>query len=257
MRLGERRIGAAHLFWTDRHGGVSAGRYASLNLADHVGDSPSAVAENRRRACVAVADRFAGGASGTMSHDALEIVWLQQEHGSRVHVVAAPGRVRSDARPPVADAAVTALPGVALAVLSADCVPIAFACEGAVGVAHAGWKGMIRGVVEAAVAEMRTIGAGRVNALVGPCIHAERYEFGPPDLRRIADQLGPGVIARTGRGTPALDLPAAARVVLERAGVAAGDIEIVGECTAASADYFSHRRDGETGRQAMIAVLGR
>lgn len=248
------------MFWTDRHGGVSAGRYASLNLGDHVGDLASAVAENRRRVSLAVAARIAAPdamQSDAMQSDAMKIVWLQQEHGMHVHNVASPGRDRPDVRPPVADAAVTALSGVAVAVLSADCVPIALACDGATGVAHAGWKGMIEGVVEEAVAELRRVGTGRVKALIGPCIHPARYEFGSSDLERLAARLGRRVIARTDRGAPALDLPVAARVVLERSGVAEGDIESVGQCTAASAGYFSHRRDGVTGRQAMIAVLGR
>ena len=230
------------MFWTDRHGGVSSGRYASLNLGDHVGDLASAVAENRRRVCLAVGAR---------------IVWLRQVHGARVHNVSSGARDESEAGPPVADAAVTAASGIGVAVLSADCVPIALACEGAVGVVHAGWNGLIEGVIENAVAEMRRTGSGSVMALIGPCIHPARYEFGSSELERVAALLGPRVIAHTDRGAPALDLPVAARMVLERSGVAERDIASVGECTAASACYFSHRRDGVTGRQAMIAVRAR
>lgn len=236
------------MFWTDRHGGASSGRYASLNLGDHVGDVASAVAENRRRLCLAIAER-------TVAPGAMKIVWLRQVHGAHVHNVTGPSSDVSVERPPMADAAVTALSGIGLAVLTADCVPIALACDDAVGVAHAGWKGLMGGVVGEAVAELRRVGSGTVKALIGPCIHPARYEFGSSELDRLAAHLGPRVIALTDRGTPALDLPVAARIVLERSGVAEVDIESVGECTAASARYFSHRRDGATGRQAMIAVL--
>jgi len=262
VRVGERRIGGAHVFWTDRHGGISSGRYAELNLADNVGDLAGAVAENRLRVARAVAARIAADRSAGAPTDrggdpgptTARIVWLRQVHGSRVHAVTALTCERAASVPPVADAAVTAETGIGLAVLAADCVPIALACEGAVGVVHAGWKGMIRGVVEAAVAEMRRTGGARVKAMIGPCIHAGRYEFGSSDLDRVADHLGPRVVALTDGGAPALDLPAAARVVLERSGVAGEDVESIGVCTAASADCFSHRRDGATGRHAMIAV---
>ncbi len=217
VHLAERRLGAAHVLWTDRRGGVSEGRYASLNLGDHVGDLPAAVAENRRRVACAVASRIAGlevaGPSGERGAPA-PIVWLHQVHGSRVHAVASSSGAGGDGPAPVADAAVTDLPGVGVAVLSADCVPVALSCEGAAGVAHAGWKGLTGGAVEEAVAEMRRIGGRRVRALIGPCVHPRRYAFGAADLERVADRLGARVVGRTDQGGAALDLPAAARVVL-------------------------------------------
>ncbi|MCZ7536426.1 MAG: polyphenol oxidase family protein [Acidimicrobiia bacterium] len=218
MRLGERALGAARVLWTDRHGGISAGRYSSLNLGDHVGDSPPSVAENRRRVERAVASRLILLEEGGPEERSTPrpIVWLRQMHGSSVHIVASGSHPGDDAPAPVADAAITDRSGVGVAVLTADCVPLAISCDGAAGVAHAGWKGLTGGVVEATVAELRRIGGGRVRALIGPCVHAGRYEFGAADLELVADRLGPEVIGRTDEGAPALDLPAAARVVLSR-----------------------------------------
>jgi YfiH family protein len=216
---------------------VSQGPYASANLADHVGDDPDAVAENRRRAAAAV---------GVAPPE--RWVTLAQVHGGTV--------VRCDAappRPPVADAAVTVVPDVPLVVVVADCAPIALVADDAVAAVHAGWPGLEQGVIEAAVDEMRRVSSGRIRAVLGPCIHPERYEFGADLLERLVARLGDDVVGRTTAGTLALDIPAAVRVALRRAGVE--DVDDVGVCTSASADHFSYRRDGPTGRQAMFVVM--
>ncbi|MGH9190359.1 MAG: polyphenol oxidase family protein [Acidimicrobiales bacterium] len=181
------------------------------------------------------------------SFDGLSCTWLRQVHGARVVRVSYPGQGAGEE----GDALVTAEDGCALAVLSADCAPVALASsEGVLGVAHAGWAGMLAGVIENAVAAMRELGATHVAALVGPCIGPECYEFGDDLLDQLAAQLGNGVRARTTSGRPALDLPAAAAAALTRAGV--DDVRSTGPCTACSPDHFSWRAGGEHQRQATV-----
>lgn len=230
------RLGIAEVTFTTRTGGVSRAPYESLNLADHVGDDPDAVTENRRR----VARGIAG-----VPDDPERWVWLRQVHGARV--------VRADDASVSgvdADAVVTTVDGLPLAILVADCVPIALATQHAVGAVHAGWKGLEAGVVANAVS---ALGPGDVRALVGPSINACHYAFGEDDLARLAERFGPGVVSRTVDGKPALDLPAAVVAALAEVGV--HDVATAAPCTADAPDrYFSHRRDGVTGRQAMIVV---
>ena len=150
-----------------------------------------------------------------------------------------------------ADAAVSDAPGVALAVLTADCAPVALlSAEGVIGVAHAGWRGLVAGVIEAAVEAMRGLGATEIGAVVGPCIHPECYHFGAADLDAVADRLGPVVRADGPSGGEALDLPAAVRTSLERSGA-----QVLGEagiCTACSPAYWSWRGGRDRQRQAMV-----
>jgi copper oxidase (laccase) domain-containing protein len=156
----------------------------------------------------------------------------------------------------MADAAVATVPGAAVAVHTADCVPIVLIGRDAVGVVHAGWRGLAAGVVESALAEMDRVtpqGRGRVRAVIGPCIRVECYEFGPGDLDRVAAVLGDDLRGATAAGAPALDLTAAAVAALGRGGAAA--IDDVGSCTACDTRWFSHRARGDTGRQAAVAWL--
>lgn len=140
-----------------------------------------------------------------------------------------------------------------LVVLTADCAPLVLASEDAVAVVHAGWLGLLAGVVEAATDRLRSVGHGTVQAALGPCIHPAHYAFGADDLARVVAAYGPTVAATTVDDQPALDLPAGVRAALHRSGV--DDLYDVDVCTAASPDHFSHRRDGRTGRQAVVAVL--
>ncbi len=227
----------ARVWCSDRRGGVSRAPFDGCNVGDHVGDDVVAVGENRRRVA-----RAAG------LPDPRLWVWLRQVHGTRVHVATGP-----TARPPEADAAVTATRGLPLAILTADCAPIALVSDDAVGVVHAGHRGLVDGVIENAMAELRAIGNGPVRAFLGPCIRPDRYEFGSDELARAVEELGPGVAARTAAGQPALDIPAGVRIALERADVDAFDD--CGVCTSASSEYFSYRRDGTTGRQVTVVVL--
>jgi YfiH family protein len=235
------RVGNARLSFSDRHGGVSREPYATANLGDQVGDEPTAVAENRSLLARALA------ASGPAPLDPTEWVWLRQVHGADVVVVA-----EAPTTPPAADAAVTTRIGMPLVVLVADCAPIALVAPGAVGVVHAGWSGLEQGVIANAVAEVRRVGGERVAAILGPCIHPARYEFGPDLLTRLVARLGREVAGHTADGRPALDVPAGVRAALAAVGV--DDFHDVDVCTAASADYFSARHEGTTGRQAVVVV---
>ena len=181
-------------------------------------------------------------------------LWLRQVHGADVVVVDAPAQVPALAGAE-ADAAVATAPGVAVAVHTADCAPVALlGRSGVVGVVHAGWRGLVAGVVQAAVARVRDAGADDVRAVLGPCVGPECYEFSPSDLDHVAAVLGPEVVGRTRTGAPALDVPAAVDRALAEAGV--GPAERLGGCTACSAERsWSHRARGEAGRQAMVAWL--
>jgi hypothetical protein len=217
---------------------VSKAPFDEANLATTVGDERAAVAENRRR----VAERLGMPDRGW--------VWLRQMHGSSV---ASGEQHRDAADPPEADAAVTDRAGLPLVVQTADCAPIALANDDAVAVVHAGWPGLVAGVIPAAVARLRAVGHGDVRAALGPCVHPCCYEFGRDDLDRVVAALDVSVESRTSDGELALDIPGAVRVALHDAGVT--DLEDVDVCTFTSADHFSYRRDGLTGRQALIAVL--
>lgn len=186
-------------------------------------------------------------------------VWLHQVHGNRVVTVRSvddlDGVVGSEA-----DAVVTDRADLAVAVQVADCAPIALVSpQGVVAAVHAGWRGAEAGIVARAVAAMRGLGAEQIDGWIGPCIHAECYEFGAADLDRLADRLGPWARATTTLGAPALDLPAVVRHALDGAGVRIGgpsgpDAARCTACTGA-ADSFSHRARGDRGRHAMVCWI--
>ncbi|MGH9121597.1 MAG: polyphenol oxidase family protein [Acidimicrobiales bacterium] len=173
---------------------------------------------------------------------------LSQMHGAEVVVVQRPG----DKEGAQADAAVSVAGGLALAVRVADCVPIGLASpEGAFGVVHAGWRGLAGGVVEAAVGALRALGASRVEAVVGPCVHAECYPFGTADIAPLVERYGSGVASHDRHGNPALDLPGAVRLALTGCMV-----DLVGQldvCTACSEQHWSWRARGDLARQGLVA----
>ena len=170
-------------------------------------------------------------------------------HGSRVVTVAAPGQHDGA----TADASVTAVPGAALGIWVGDCAPVALvSTEGVVGAAHAGWRGLLAGVLPATVAAMRTLGAERIGAHVGPFVHPGCYEFGADDLALVEARFGPAVRARTTWGTPALDVGAVIEASLAEVGVG---IATTGPCTACSPELWSHRARGERERQGMVVWL--
>ena len=181
--------------------------------------------------------------------------WLEQVHGAAVVVVGSAGE-QAGTR---ADAAVTDQPGAPLAVQVADCVPLVLVGTSpsggaaAVGVVHAGWRGLGDGIVEATVAALRRLGATGVAAHIGPHIRSRCYEFGAADLDRVVCAVDPAVRSRTAWGTPALDLTAGLHHVLAAARVTTADD--AGTCTACSPAHYSHRAQADTGRQAAVAWL--
>lgn len=229
-------LGCARATFTDRHGGVSRPPFDSLNLAGHVGDDPASVTANYEELAALVAPVPDPAA------------WIRpfHVHGATV--------LRVECAPPTAEAdgAATATVGLPLVALGADCAPIALADDVAVAALHAGWRGVEAGVVEAGVAALRALGRGPVRAAIGPCICARHYEFGAAELAPLAARFGPGVAGHTDTGTPSFDLPGAICVALERAGVV--EVDNLGICTVESLDHFSFRRDGRTGRQAVVVV---
>jgi copper oxidase (laccase) domain-containing protein len=171
----------------------------------------------------------------------------RQVHGAEVTVVDRPGAGCDDE----VDALVTRRGDVTIAVLTADCAPVAFASpEGVVGIAHAGWRGLEAGVIQVTVGAMRDLGATTVSAVLGPCIHAECNEFGAADLDLVAARYGPVVRARDGRGGDALDLPAGVRAAVAESGATL--VSDAGTCTACSPSHWSWRDRGDTARQATV-----
>ncbi|MFD2422547.1 peptidoglycan editing factor PgeF [Amycolatopsis pigmentata] len=220
---------------TTREGGASAPPYDSFNLADHVADDPAAVAANRKR----LTDELGLSA----------VCWMEQVHGRTVTVVDGSETAPAEAT----DALVTATPGVAVAVLVADCVPILLADAGAgvVAAVHAGRVGARVGVLPVTLRAMTAAGAepGRIEALLGPSICGECYEV-PADMARDVEAHLPGSLARTRSGTPGLDLRAGLWRQLADAGV--GKIGVDPRCTAEEPSLFSYRREGTCGRIAAL-----
>jgi YfiH family protein len=175
--------------------------------------------------------------------------WLHQVHGADVVTVTTPGEhAGADA-----DAAVTAVPGCVLAVRTADCAPVVLLGAASVAVVHAGWRGLLAGVVERAVAAMAGLGDAPRAAHLGPCIRVGCYEFDGPELDEVAARYGDAVRGATTWGTPAMDLPATVHAALAEAGVP--EVHDASGCTACDARWYSHRARGEQGRFATTAWL--
>lgn len=223
--------------FTTRAGGVSTGPWATLNLARHVGDSATDVEANRARLAADLA--------------APAVVFLDQNHGADVAIVdcCEPGSLR-------ADAVVTSTPGVPVAVLVADCLPVLLAdpAAGIVAAAHAGRVGLAAGVLDATLRTMVSLGASpaTVVAVVGPAVCGRCYEV-PAGLRAEVAAVVPDTAANTRSGSPSLDLLAGAAAVLAAAGVAT--VQRLESCTMEDPRWFSFRRDGRTGRFAGLIRL--
>jgi len=232
--------GHVRVLSTLRAGGVSEGPYASLNLAAHVGDRPQAVAANR------VLLREAAHLPG-------EPLWLEQVHGTAA--------VRHHGLPATvpADASVAFVPGRVCAVMTADCLPVVFADRAGtrVGVSHAGWRGLVGGVLQATIAALE-VGAGDLHAWLGPAIGPQAFEVGPEVraayLANLAVPDTDSCFKPNERGRYMADLYQLARLVLQQAGVTS--VHGGGWCTHDDAGrFFSFRRDGVTGRMATLAWL--
>ncbi|NKD55337.1 MULTISPECIES: peptidoglycan editing factor PgeF [unclassified Haematospirillum] len=239
-----------HGFFT-RHDGVSEGPFASLNVSLSVGDDPVRVLANRAR----VAGAF------DLSPDRL--VLASQNHTAHAVVVEAPFL---DGAIPVADALVTASPGMAVAVLTADCAPVLLAdgVAGVVAAAHAGWRGAVGGILDSTVRKMVALGAkpGRIAAAIGPCIAQRSYEVGPdfPEHILSRDPDDDRFLAPSRRaGHFLFDLPGYVARQLARLDV--GTIMPTPCDTFREEDrFFSHRRatlreEGPVGRQISVIML--
>jgi len=230
--------------FTERHPGRSRPPFDTLNLSFATGDEPDRVAGNRETVCGALGvESFAVG---------------QQVHGADVAEVDSTaigaGFRHPDGAFPATDALATGRRGVALAVLVADCVPVAMAAPrtGRVAVVHAGWRGIAAGVVQRALNGFA--GATDLRAAIGPAIGPDHYEVGA-DVIDALEAAGPVRVAgRTAGGRRLVDLSSTVEAILREGGVRR--IERAKECTACLPDrLFSHRRDGPTGRQAVVAAI--
>ena len=226
---------------TLRGGGHSAAPYASFNLGDHVDDEPAAVARNRARLRATL-------------ELASEPLWLQQVHGTVVRDADADNAGGAAAAAGPADAAITRVAGRVLAILVADCMPVLFAsADGAVlGAAHAGWRGLSAGVLEATVRAMRVDPAG-IHAWLGPAISTAHFEVGADvrDAFIAHDARAEKAFAANARGRWQCDLQWLARARLAALGVTR--VAAANVCTFAEpARCFSYRRDGRTGRMAAL-----
>jgi YfiH family protein len=239
---------------TWRIGGVSVAPYASLNLGNHVGDAPQAVAENRRR--LRAAARLPA-----------EPTWLRQVHGSAVadldrgdgeaRPVEAGRAIEDDGQHPGHDAAIARRPARICAILTADCLPVLLAARdgSAVAAVHAGWRGLAGGVIAATVGAL-ALPPGELIAWLGPCVGAERYEVGVEVRAALlaSEPRAAGAFRRNERGRFLADLARIARIQLE--GLRVPAVYQADACTQSDeARYFSHRRDGRTGRQASLIWL--
>ena len=242
--------GGATFAVTTRAGGVSAPPFASLNLGAGTGDAPEAVAENRARVARA------------LGVDPSRMVFVRQVHGRDVVRVDAPWPAGVD--PPEADAMVTSVADVALAILVADCVPVGLYDpeRRVVAVVHAGWRGTAAGVVRACVEALAAQGSrpAALRAVVGPCIGPCCYVVGDEvveALRAAWPRLPARVVRRDTDGRARVDLRAANVHVLCEAGVPAGHVAHLGACTSCHTDtFFSHRAEnGRTGRFAALVRL--
>ncbi|NHA66786.1 polyphenol oxidase family protein [Phycicoccus flavus] len=229
MFIWDEQAGGVRRAVTDRRGGVSTGDFAGLNLARHVGDEDAAVDENRRLLAQEVGD---------------PVVYMEQCHGAQVAVVdAVPERA------PSVDALVTTTPGLTLAVLVADCVPLLLASpEGVLAAVHAGRPGLVAGVVPAALEAVRDLGATTVDAVVGPSVCGRCYEV-PAAMRDDVVARHPAAAAESWTGTPALDVGAGVVAVLEGLGVT---VRRLPGCSREHPDLYSYRGARTTGRFAGV-----
>ncbi|UHL65966.1 peptidoglycan editing factor PgeF [Paralcaligenes sp. KSB-10] len=228
-------------FSTVRQGGVSTGPCASLNLGRHTQDNIDHVVENRRR---------------LRAELPAEPFWLNQVHGVEVADADLPADV-----PPSADAAVTAQKDRVLVIMTADCLPVVIADdEGSVlGVAHAGWRGLLNGVLEETLRRLQAKRpqTSRWRAWIGPGISQRHFEVGADVQAAFVDRdrrSADFFVEKIAHEKWLADLPGLARFRLQEAGV--GQVELSGYCTFGEAErFYSYRRERDTGRLATVAWL--
>ena len=215
--------------FTTRRNGASLAPYESLNLAQHVGDSAETVARNRE-----LLSKITG-----------PIQFMNQVHGDEVV------EVKSIGDDPTCDALITRAPGIALAVMVADCIPLLLSSSTVVGAVHVGRRGLMNSVAVKAVDAMRTLGADQIHAQLGPSICGRCYEV-PQELADEVVAKHPAASSLTNNLTPALDLPRALIADLVASGVT---YEASTICTLENDEYFSYRRHNITGRNAGVVWL--
>ena len=238
LARGQATWGGSSVTWmfTNRVTGSSAPPFDAANLAGHVGDDPVSVRANRSRL------------AADLHVDPDSVIAMTQVHGRTVIDVTGPHDGDREG-----DALVTTTPGLALMTQEADCVPILLGAPGVVAAVHAGWRGVVAGVVPAAVDRMLDLGveAEQMRAWVGPAICPGCYEVGPDVRDEVAGAAG-AAFAHTRTGTPAVDVRAGVVEQLARLGV---DAEVIGGCTFEDPELYSFRRDQVTGRQAGVIVM--
>ncbi|MCU1595121.1 MAG: hypothetical protein JWO12_2513 [Frankiales bacterium] len=223
--------------FTTRGGGTSLPPWDSLNLAVHVEDSHSKVLANRELL--------------TRSLGVEGLAFGKQVHGSGVRVVKGLSNKTSRGLDDT-DALVTTVPGIALVMMGADCLPVLLAADGVVGAAHVGRPGLQKGVLPELVRVMREQGAEQITATLGPGICGLCYEV-PGSMAGEVEKSAPGSRGTTRAGTTSVDLLRGATLQLERLGIRAG---AVGGCTLEQPErFFSYRRDGVTGRHGGVVWL--
>jgi YfiH family protein len=238
--------GLRHGFST-RRGGVSTGRYATLNVGAKWGDDPEHVAHNRRRLAAA------GG------FDWARLYTARQVHGARVALVVE-GTLPERVAATEADVVATAVPGAVVGVYTADCVPILHTDgDGRVAAAHAAWRRTVAGVANAAVEALVSIGARceALRAALGPSICARCFEVGD-EVAAEFDKLAPSAVIRSEGNKPHVDLWEANRRLLVAAGVPEAQIDAAPPCTMCEPErFFSFRRDGGQIGQQLSFVAAR
>ena len=225
------------MVFTSRAGGVSAAPYDSFNLGTHVGDNPDDVTANRSRL------------AGILGLPADRFVWMEQLHTNTVTRVDAPSAAPVEAT----DALVTREKDLALCVLVADCTPVLLSdhAAGVIGAAHAGRMGARNGIVKNTVQAMVDLGAqpSRIQVLLGPAAAGASYEV-PEDMAADVEKHLPGSRTTTTRGTAGIDVRAG--LVRQLLSLGVTHIDADPRDTITDDDFFSHRRDGVTGRQAGV-----
>ena len=215
--------------FTTRRNGASLAPFESLNLAQHVGDDAESVATNRQ-----LLAKITG-----------PVQFMNQVHGDEVV------EVKTLGDDPTADALITTVPGIALAVMVADCIPLLLSSRGVVGAVHVGRRGLMNSVAIKAVEAMRALGAGQIHAQLGASICGRCYEV-PQEMADEITVKHPAASSLTNNLTPALDLPRALIADLVASGVT---YEASPICTLENNEYFSYRRHNITGRNAGVVWL--
>ena len=215
--------------FTSRRNGASLAPYESLNLAQHVGDSAETVSLNRQ-----LLSKITG-----------PIQFMNQVHGDEVV------EIKSLIDDPTCDGLITSVPGIALAVMVADCIPLLLTSTTVVGAVHVGRRGLMNSVAVKTIESMRKLGAAQIHAQLGPSICGRCYEV-PQELADEVIAMHPAASSLTNNLTPALDLPRAliAELVAHDVTYEASPI-----CTLENDEYFSYRRHNITGRNAGVVWL--